>query len=113
MQIFQKIAKLKEEDPSLGRLTDKKIRIGDVSRIPAVNVKIEKLVNRKRKLKSKNNKIGSSVFREFPDFPDIMKAFRSTNEEQNLGFSEEYLRLEGQIRYKVIAILKPMIYKYN
>ena len=95
MQIFRKIAEFKEEDPSLGRRMDKKFRIGDVSRIPAVNAKIEKMINRKRKLKSENCKIGSSLFREFPDFPDILKAFHSTNEEKNLGFSDKALHLEG------------------
>ncbi len=95
MQIFRAIAKLREEDPSLDRRVDKKLRIGDVSRIPAVNVKIEKLINRKQKLKSENSKRHTYVVREFPDFPDILKAFTSANEEQNLGFSEKALHLEG------------------
>ena len=56
MQIFRAIAKLREEDPSLDRRVDKRLRLGDVSRIPAVNVKIEKLINRKQKLKSENSK---------------------------------------------------------
>ena len=40
MEIFRRIAKLKEEDPSLGRRMDKKFRLGDVSRIPSVNLKV-------------------------------------------------------------------------
>lgn len=83
MKIYRKIAQLRELNASLERKQDKKFKT-EASRIPEINQKIEKLVNR--------DKI-------FPDFSDVRKIFVDYYKEKNLVIRKEVIEEEGIILY--------------
>lgn len=80
LTLEKKIAELKREKFSLGRNCDKKFKT-EASRIPEVNSKIQDLVNRQRK---------------FPDFHDIIKAYKDYHEEKNLTVSSNQISNMGK-----------------
>lgn len=95
IKLYKRIAELKNQDSGLERQQDKKFRLGEASRFPELNKKIERKIN-KRKLDKK-----------FPDFPEILDIFTKYNNERNLGFTKEIIKMEAEKTFKRIGeILK-------
>ena len=84
VDIYKKLAELQGMERDLGRRQDRKFRF-EGSRIPEINAKIEKFINRR---KGKGQEY-------FPDYADILQLFKTTNKEKNLGMNNERLVHEG------------------
>ena len=79
MKIYNKIAQLKKLDASLQRKQDKRFKT-EASRIPAINTKIERIVNKSK---------------VFPDYADILKLYEEYYKENNLTLAREVMKAEG------------------
>ena len=80
MKIYNKIAHLRKLDASLQRKQDKRFRT-EASRIPDINTKIEKMVNK--------NKL-------FPDYCDILRLYETYYRENNLVIAKDVMKEEGK-----------------
>ena len=94
--IYQRLSELKEFDASLGRRQDKKFKL-EGSRYPEINTKIAKFVNRSRSL----GPLG--LHKVMPNFDDIHKLIKATNEEKELGLSAAVIMSEAQETFQAVG----------
>eukprot|EP00095_Tigriopus_kingsejongensis_P007926 maker-scaffold1210_size55525-snap-gene-0.24 protein:Tk07926 transcript:maker-scaffold1210_size55525-snap-gene-0.24-mRNA-1 annotation:"death domain-associated protein 6" len=92
IQIDLKIAEYLNEDPSIRRRQDKKFKFQG-SRIPEVNLKIEKWVNRARRKKQEC----------FPDFADVLNLVKAVNAEKNIGLSKQGIENEAKEAFEAVG----------
>ena len=81
LKIYSKIAQLRKLDASLQRKQDKRFRT-ESSQIPDINVKVEVMVNKHK---------------QFPDYADILKLYKTYYCDNNLVVSKEAMKAEGKI----------------
>lgn len=93
MKIYNKLSELKEFDASLGRRQDKKFKL-EGSRYPEINSKIAKFINRSR---------SQGLVEVMPDFGEIHKLIKETNEEKELGLSAAMIFSEAQETFQAVG----------
>lgn len=90
VQIYKKLAELNGYTTSLGRRQDKKHRL-ECSRFPEINAKLEELIQSRK----------ARGVECFPDYADVYKACRETNESCRLGMNHGNLLNEGEVLFNV------------